>query len=87
MKLGDDTGMRFGYSVDVLERARSFLGYPPVLKAKPNFTHLALANLSINGLVKHHITQNVFTFFNSSIDLIVGGRTVARGFQYPGQVH
>jgi NAD-dependent SIR2 family protein deacetylase len=42
-----------------MDRARSYLGYPRVQRAKPNMTHYALAKLSLNGVVKHHITQNV----------------------------
>jgi NAD-dependent SIR2 family protein deacetylase len=35
------------------------LGYPPVQRAKPNFTHLSLAKLTFEGKITRHITQNV----------------------------
>jgi NAD-dependent SIR2 family protein deacetylase len=35
------------------------LGYPPVQRAKPNFTHLSLAKLTFEGRITQHITQNV----------------------------
>ena len=62
----DKARRRYWYQIETgispdLKRTRSFLGYPPVQRAKPNFTHRALAKLSIEGVVKQHITQNVDT--------------------------
>ncbi|PWN97506.1 DHS-like NAD/FAD-binding domain-containing protein [Tilletiopsis washingtonensis] len=39
--------------------SRSFLGYPPVLRAKPNVTHYSLAALQRMGHFGDFITQNV----------------------------
>ncbi|KAL5336332.1 DHS-like NAD/FAD-binding domain-containing protein [Aspergillus crustosus] len=42
--------------------ARSFVGWPGLLKAKPNSTHLAVRDLGAKGYVSSVITQNVDSF-------------------------
>jgi NAD-dependent SIR2 family protein deacetylase len=39
--------------------ARSFLGYPPVLRARPNQSHISLARMYKSNLISHILTQNV----------------------------
>ncbi|CAG8574860.1 2270_t:CDS:1 [Acaulospora colombiana] len=38
---------------------RSFLGYPTILRAKPNSSHLAISKLESDGYIDRLITQNV----------------------------
>ncbi|CAG8714511.1 2431_t:CDS:1, partial [Acaulospora morrowiae] len=38
---------------------RSFLGYPTILKARPNSSHIAISTLESNGYIDQLITQNV----------------------------
>ncbi|KAL6232871.1 hypothetical protein BDW75DRAFT_216595 [Aspergillus navahoensis] len=42
--------------------ARSFIGWPGLLKAKPNSTHWAIRDLGAKGYVSSVITQNVDSF-------------------------
>ncbi|KAL4737618.1 DHS-like NAD/FAD-binding domain-containing protein [Aspergillus similis] len=42
--------------------ARSFIGWPGLLKAKPNSTHWAIRDLGAKGYVSSIITQNVDSF-------------------------
>ncbi|KAL4903507.1 hypothetical protein BDW74DRAFT_40929 [Aspergillus multicolor] len=42
--------------------ARSFVGWPGLLKAKPNTTHLAVRDLGAKGYISSVITQNVDSF-------------------------
>ncbi|KAL4870195.1 hypothetical protein BDV12DRAFT_166369 [Aspergillus spectabilis] len=42
--------------------ARSFVGWPGLLKAKPNSTHLAVRDLGAKGYISSVITQNVDSF-------------------------
>ena len=42
--------------------ARSFVGWPGLLKAKPNSTHLAVRDLNLKGYLSSVVTQNVDSF-------------------------
>lgn len=42
--------------------ARSFVGWPGLLKARPNSTHLAIRDLGAKGYISSVITQNVDSF-------------------------
>lgn len=42
--------------------ARSFVGWPALVKAKPNSTHLAVKDLGVKGYISSVVTQNVDSF-------------------------
>ncbi|RAH73695.1 putative SIR2 family histone deacetylase [Aspergillus aculeatinus CBS 121060] len=42
--------------------ARSFIGWPGLLKSKPNSTHLAIRDIGAKGYISSVITQNVDSF-------------------------
>ncbi|KAE8144849.1 DHS-like NAD/FAD-binding domain-containing protein [Aspergillus avenaceus] len=46
--------------------ARSFVGWPGLLKAKPNTTHRAIRDLNTKGYISSVITQNVDSFHTTT---------------------
>ncbi|KAL2817254.1 sir2 family transcriptional regulator [Aspergillus cavernicola] len=46
--------------------ARSFIGWPGLLKAKPNSTHWAVRDLSAKGYISSVVTQNVDSFHSKA---------------------
>ncbi|BDD59178.1 hypothetical protein MAP00_004407 [Monascus purpureus] len=46
--------------------ARSFIGWPALMKAKPNSTHFAIKDLGAKGYISSVVTQNVDSFHSNA---------------------